>query len=112
MAPLRLENVRTKPGQRWKIITSGLAGNKCDLDEAEREVQKEEGQKLAEEWGVPFFDSAKTKINDHEVFYEIIREGKYDEAKKKESGRGQPKKKFRCDILQNTATGFSRGRQL
>ena len=93
------EMTRAKDDDNIPIV---LAGNKCDLDEAEREVQKEEGQKLAEEWGVPFFEtSAKTKINDHEVFYEIVREvRKYDEAKKKESGEGQPKKKkFRCDIL-------------
>ena len=93
------EMTRAKDDDNIPIV---LAGNKCDLDESEREVQKEEGQKLAEEWGVPFFEtSAKTKINDHEVFYEIVREvRKYDEAKKKESGEGQPKKKkFRCDIL-------------
>ena len=93
------EMTRAKDDDNIPIV---LAGNKCDLDEAEREVQKEEGQKLAEEWGVPFFEtSAKTKINDHEVFYEIVREvRKYDEAKIKENGEGQPKKKkFRCDIL-------------
>ena len=93
------EMTRAKDDDNIPIV---LAGNKCDLDESEREVQKEEGQKLAEEWGVPFFEtSAKTKINDHEVFYEIVREvRKYDEAKIKENGEGQPKKKkFRCDIL-------------
>ena len=79
-----------------------LAGNKCDLGETEREVTAEEGKALAEQWGVPFFEtSAKTKINDHEVFYEIVREiRKFEEEKLKEKEEEMPKKKpFKCNIL-------------
>ena len=46
-----------------------LAGNKCDLDGTDREVTKEEGQKLADQWGVPFFEtSAKNSENVHKAF--------------------------------------------
>ena len=79
-----------------------LAGNKCDLDGTEREVTKEEGQKLADQWQVPFFEtSAKMKINDHEVFYEIVREiRKFEAEKLKEKEKDMPKKKsFKCSIL-------------
>ena len=44
-----------------------LIGNKCDLNE--REVTTEEGQKLAEENGMKFFEtSAKADINVKEMF--------------------------------------------
>ena len=72
------------------------------LGETEREVTAEEGKALAEQWGVPFFEtSAKTKINDHEVFYEIVREiRKFEEEKLKEKEEEMPKKKpFKCNIL-------------
>ena len=51
-----------------------IAGNKCDLAE-HRKVSKEEGQKLADEWECPFFEtSALTRINDAEIFYQAVRE--------------------------------------
>ena len=64
------------------------------MDETEREVTAEEGKALAEQWGVPFFEtSAKTKINDHEVFYEIVREiRKFEEEKIKGKRRRNAKK--------------------
>ena len=50
-----------------------LIGNKCDLNE--REVTKEEGQKLAEENGMKFFEtSAKNDINVKETFETITKD--------------------------------------
>ena len=50
-----------------------LIGNKCDLNE--REVTTEEGQKLAEENGMKFFEtSAKHDINVKETFESITKD--------------------------------------
>ena len=50
-----------------------LIGNKCDLNE--REVTTEEGQKLAEENGMKFFEtSAKNDINVKETFEAITKD--------------------------------------
>jgi len=49
-----------------------LVGNKNDLVH-EREVATEEGQRLADEWGVPFIESsAKYNTNVEEVFRKLI----------------------------------------
>jgi len=49
-----------------------LVGNKNDLVH-EREVAAEEGQRLADEWGVPFIESsAKYNTNVEEVFRKLI----------------------------------------
>ena len=53
-------------------VSIALCGNKCDL-EPERQVQQAEAQKLAEEWGVIFFEtSAKSKINITETFVALV----------------------------------------
>ena len=79
-----------------------LCGNKVDL-ENERQVSTEEGEKLAEEWGCPFFEtSAKTKVNDHECFYQLVREiRKQDEKQSAEQRKevSKPKLKIKCSIL-------------
>ena len=50
-----------------------LIGNKCDLDEKERKIKKEQGEKLAQRYGIKFFEcSAKTGTN--EAFQELINE--------------------------------------
>ena len=50
-----------------------LVGNKCDLD-TQREVLTSEGLALANQWGVPFFEtSAKDRINIEECFFELVR---------------------------------------
>ena len=50
-----------------------LIGNKCDLNE--REVTTEDGQKLAEENGMKFFEtSAKNDINVKETFESITKD--------------------------------------
>uniref|UniRef100_A0A6B2LL10 Uncharacterized protein n=1 Tax=Arcella intermedia TaxID=1963864 RepID=A0A6B2LL10_9EUKA len=51
-----------------------LCGNKCDL-ENQRQVTKEEGQTVANNWAIPFFEtSALTTINIDEAFYTLVRE--------------------------------------
>ncbi len=48
-----------------------LVGNKCDIPE--REVTKEQGQSLAESFGVPYFESsAKERLNVDESFHELV----------------------------------------
>jgi GTPase KRas protein len=83
-----------------------LVGNKCDL-EKERDVTMEEGQAMAKAWSeesggtVPFFEaSAKEKIDDKEIFYQIVREMKKNKEKQtaEEDGKQKRKKKF-CTIL-------------
>jgi small GTP-binding protein len=59
-----------------------LVGNKCDL-ETERKVTSTEGQELAKHLSCPFFEtSAKTGLNVHEVFHEIVRQVRKDIEKK------------------------------
>ena len=49
-----------------------LVGNKCDIPE--REITREQGQKLAESFGVPYFESsAKERLNVDESFHELVR---------------------------------------
>ena len=49
-----------------------IAGNKIDMEE-ERKVNKEEGEKLAEELGFPFVEtSAKSGININETFEDLV----------------------------------------
>lgn len=51
-----------------------LVGNKCDV-ENERCVTYEEGKKLADTFGCPFFEtSAKDRINVDDAFHQMIRE--------------------------------------
>jgi len=53
-----------------------LIGNKCDHESA-RQVSTDEGTKLADEYGVKFFEtSAKNDINVNECFTTIAREAK------------------------------------
>lgn len=51
-----------------------LVGNKCDLSNL-REVKKDEGKKLAKEWGSLFFETSALKnTNVQKCFYELLRE--------------------------------------
>jgi small GTP-binding protein len=96
---LREKIMRAKDDQENVPIV--LAGNKCDL-ENERAVPHEDGKKLADEWGASFFEtSAKDKINNEEVFYEVVRlirkmenPDLSDDDKKKKK-----KVKFQCQLL-------------
>ncbi|EGD81061.1 small GTP binding protein RAB8 [Salpingoeca rosetta] len=50
-----------------------LLGNKCDMEES-RAVSKEQGEKLASDYGIPFLEtSAKANINVEEAFFQLAR---------------------------------------
>ncbi|KAG1361352.1 hypothetical protein COCNU_09G008150 [Cocos nucifera] len=52
-----------------------LVGNKADMDESKRAVSTSQGQMLADEYGIKFFEtSAKTNFNVEQVFFSIARE--------------------------------------
>lgn len=54
-------------------VSKVLVGNKCDRDD--RKVQFEEGDKLAKEFGLKFFESsAKTNYNVNEIFTFLTKE--------------------------------------
>ena len=76
-----------------------LVGNKVDL-ENERRVTKAQGQQLAEEYDVPFFEtSALKEIGCKEVFEQAVREiRKYHASRRTVQ---QPKSWFQklCQIL-------------
>lgn len=64
-----------------------LVGNKCDM---ERAVSTQEGQEMAEEFGIPYFEtSAKTGLNVESTFLQIGTIVK--RRKDKEPDRPQPK---------------------
>ena len=68
--------VRCAAGRRRSAVAGQLSpgtlqvlvGNKCDMDESKRAVPFSKGQALADELGIPFFEtSAKNNINVTEV---------------------------------------------
>jgi len=75
-----------------------LIGNKSDLED-ERQVKKEEGERAAKEYNIPFYEtSCKTGINIDEVFIRITKEilnkkGNIDINKKSEILKHHNKKK-------------------
>uniref|UniRef100_A0A6B2LKM7 Uncharacterized protein n=1 Tax=Arcella intermedia TaxID=1963864 RepID=A0A6B2LKM7_9EUKA len=84
-----------------------LVANKADLEQM-REVSKEQGEALAQEFQCPFFEtSAKSRMNVDQVFVEAIREMRaYDvrhNIQKKSPdvpvSIGSGKKKWRCIVL-------------
>ena len=51
-----------------------LCGSMCDLT-GQRQVNREEAEELAEEWGVPYIEfSSKTGENTREVFHQLLGE--------------------------------------
>ena len=69
-----------------------LVGNKIDVQEEEKVVKTEEGQKMAEEYKLPFSEaSAKEGINIDEIFQELLE--KIDEAYTKSETPNKNKEK-------------------
>lgn len=65
-----------------------LIGNKCDWEE-KRAVSTEQGQRLADELGIPFLEvSAKNNINVDKAFYSLASEIKkvMDTSKSEQAG--------------------------
>ena len=81
-----------------------LVGNKCDLEN--RVIQKEEGEKIAQDFGMKFFEtSAKSDINVDEAFNCLVSMILEKNQKKslnsnividKEKHKKKKKKKFKC----------------
>jgi Ras-related protein Rab-8A len=56
-------------------VSKILVGNKCDVDVAERQVTAEQGQAVAEKYGMSFFEtSAKENIKVIDAFEAVARE--------------------------------------
>jgi len=64
-------------------------------------VDQMEGQKIANTWSCPFYEtSAKEKINNEKVFYELVREiRRYDAIKKRPIVEPTVKPKWKCCIV-------------
>ena len=80
-----------------------LLGNKSDLDHI-REVTTAEGQQLAKQYGIPFFEtSALNRINIHESFRSVVREMRKFNPVVRESGQQNGIKsrfkKEKCQIM-------------
>eukprot|EP01129_Flabellula_baltica_P003425 TRINITY_DN13189_c0_g1_i1.p1 TRINITY_DN13189_c0_g1~~TRINITY_DN13189_c0_g1_i1.p1 ORF type:complete len:184 (+),score=43.00 TRINITY_DN13189_c0_g1_i1:49-600(+) len=71
------------------VVPMVLVGNKCDLEQR-REVSKQEGEDLANEFDAVFFEaSAKQRTNIEEIFEEIVRQvQRISPKKKRRSGGG------------------------
>ena len=66
-----IDDCKTYMAQKVIIV---LVGNKCDLED-KRQVTKEEGQELADAYGLLFFEtSAKTDVNVKTVFNDSLEE--------------------------------------
>ncbi len=64
-----IEQIREETGVKVIIY---LIGNKNDLVD-ERKIKPEDGQKIADEFGVPFFESsAKSGMNVNEIFESLV----------------------------------------
>ncbi|XP_040288433.1 ras-related protein Rab-10-like [Bufo bufo] len=64
-----MKDIKMKAGEDVEVV---LLGNKCDRED-EREVSKERGEKLAWEYGIPFFEtSAKENINIEKAFQMLL----------------------------------------
>jgi small GTP-binding protein len=84
--------LRAKDTQKVPLV---IVGNKCDL-EHQRAVKKSEAEALAASWGCKWLEtSAKSSINNSEVFIECVREMRKMRQKKP----GKKDRKPLCTIL-------------
>lgn len=62
-----------KESLNLKEVGVVLCGNKCDVDDCDRQVSYEDGQKVAEHYKIKFFEiSSKQDINVNETFVALI----------------------------------------
>lgn len=97
LTELREQILRVKDTDKVPMV---LVGNKCDLED-DRMVGKEQGSKLADQWGgVTFLEtSARKKINVDEVFFDLVRQiNKQLPSKAAKGGKGG-KKSGGCTML-------------
>jgi len=72
-----------------------LVGNKCDLVER-REVSKQEGQHLAQQWQCDFFEaSAKTRECVDDSFFTVVRKIRAREKGVTDNQTSTPRRKFK-----------------
>ncbi|KAM8967461.1 ras-related protein Rab-10-like [Pelodytes ibericus] len=68
-----MRDIKTKAGEEVEVV---LLGNKCDKED-KREVSKERGEKLAWEFGIPFFETSATENINIEKAFLILAEAIY-----------------------------------
>jgi GTPase KRas protein len=83
-----------------EVVPMVLVANKTDLD-AERKVSREEGQRLAEDYGgIPFVECSALKgLNCNDVFYASVREIRKMDANKKKEEEPSPGPFSWCTLL-------------
>lgn len=93
--------LRVKDVDRAPII---LISNKNDL-QGEREVSTREGQSLARDWDVPFFEtSARLRVNVDEPFADLVREIRRQQSERHRHGSKSSQGSKRTDST-STAEG-------
>ena len=89
-----LESIKMTKSENFPLI---LVGNKCDL-EAQRIVLHEEGENLAKNYGIKFFEiSNKTGININETVLELINKI----IEQKENNKLEENDKIKLEIEKN-----------
>ena len=85
-----INQIKEEVSERVSII---LVGNKID-DEEKRVVKKEEGENIAKEFGLMFFEcSAKTGVNIDTTFNELVKKTVENYSKDNDKGEKLGKRK-------------------